>query len=139
MAHFNIEYSANLDGVVDMVAFCEVLRQAGAATGLLPEPGIRVRAMRCEHYAIGDGQLPDAAFIDISVRLRGGRSLEDRKEATRQIFQAAETYLEPLFSERPLALSFEMRDIDPELSPKRGSIRDFMHKETAHVRVGNKS
>ncbi len=128
MAHFTIEYSANLEAAVDIPALCEVLRAAGAATGVLPEAGIRVRALRCDAYAIADGTLPDAGFIDISVRLRAGRSLDDRKAATARIFAAAEGFLEPLFAERPFALSFEMRDIDPELSPKRGSIRDFMKK-----------
>lgn len=137
MAHFNVEYSANLDGAVDVAKLCETLRRAAVETGLLPEPGIRVRAQRCEIFAIGNGQMPDAAFIDISVRLRGGRELEARKEATRQIFAAAEAYLEPLFTTRPFALSFEMRDIDPELSPKRSSIREFLNEGNSYVRVGS--
>lgn len=129
MPHFTIEYSANMEQDVDMAAFCEVLRRAGLRTGVFPEPGIRVRAVRCDTYAIADGNL-DAGFIDISVRLRGGRALDVRKEATREIFAAAEDYLAPVFAKRPFALSFEMRDIDPELSPKRSSIRDFLQTET---------
>jgi 5-carboxymethyl-2-hydroxymuconate isomerase len=125
MPHFSVEYSANLDDVIDLQAFCDTLKQAGAATGVFPPPGIRVRAIRCETYSIADGH-PDNAFIDISIRLRGGRSIEDKKRATQAVYDAAEAFLEPFFITHPIALSLEMRDIDPELSPKRGSIRDHM-------------
>ena len=128
MPHLVVEYSKNLDNGVDIAGLCEKLRIAALATGEFPEAGIRVRARKCEVYAIADGQL-DAGFIDISVRLRGGRSLEVRKKATAEIFVAAESFLEPIFDTRPLALSMEMRDIDPELSPKRSSIRAFMTPE----------
>lgn len=128
MPHFIVEYSANVEDAVDMRDFCETLRVAGLATGIFPEAGIRVRAYRSDAFAIADGR-PDAGFIDITVRLRAGRTMEVRKDATKHIFDAAEAYLEPLFAERPLALSFEMRNIDPDLSPKRNSIRDFMNKE----------
>ena len=127
MPHIAFEYSANLDDVIDLQAFCNGLKDAGAATGVFPLPGIRVRAIRCETYAIADGH-PDNAFIDISIRLRGGRSMEDKQRATRQVFEAAESFLKPFFVTHPIALSLEMRDIDPELSPKRGSIRDHMAK-----------
>lgn len=126
MPHFTIEYSANLEAKVDLAAFCETLKQAGIGTGLFEPAGIRVRAIRCDHYAIADGH-PDNAFIDISVRLRAGRDLDRRQAATQAVFDAAEAFLEPHFAKLPLALSFEMRDIDPELSPKRNSIRDHMN------------
>lgn len=129
MPHINVEYSTNLESDVDMFAFCELLRKASVKTGVFLEKGIRVRALKCDAFAIADGKL-DAGFIDISVRLRGGRTLEVRKAATAEIFAAAEEYLEPLFKRRPFALSFEMRDIDPELSPKRNSIPEFMKTDS---------
>lgn len=127
MPHFIVEYSSNMEEVVDMADFCNLLRVTGIKTGVFPEAGIRVRAHRCDTYSIADGKL-DAGFIDISVRLRGGRTLAVRKKATAEVFAAAEAYLEPVFSSTPFALSFEMRDIDPDLSPKRSSIREFLSK-----------
>ncbi|MEW5423595.1 5-carboxymethyl-2-hydroxymuconate Delta-isomerase [Amorphus sp. 3PC139-8] len=125
MPHISFEYSANLDGDLDMPGFMEALRTAAVETGVFDPAGIRVRAVRCADYLIADGH-PDNAFIDMSVRLRGGRPIEARKAATQAIFNAAETFLSELFVRRPLALSLEMRDIDPELSPKCGSIREHM-------------
>ncbi len=128
MPHLIVEYSSNLENKVDMQTLCDVLRDAAVETGVFPLAGIRVRALKCEHYTIADSSM-DAGFIDISVRLRGGRSLDARKNASELIFAAAESHLNALFTEMPFALSFEMRDIDPELSPKRTSIRDFMNPE----------
>ena len=56
MPHFTIEYSANLDGRLDIAAVCEVVRKAAVETGIFPLGGIRVRAVRCEHYAIADAR-----------------------------------------------------------------------------------
>ena len=94
-------------------------------TGVFPMAGVRVRAFAANHVAIADGD-PPHSYIDISIRLRAGRTLEARKAATAQVFAAAEAFLAPVMARRSLALSFEMRDIDPELSPKTGSIRNFL-------------
>jgi 5-carboxymethyl-2-hydroxymuconate isomerase len=55
MPHFTIEYSANLDSRLDMAAVVEVVRKAAIEAGIFPLGGIRVRAIRCEHYAIAAG------------------------------------------------------------------------------------
>ena len=125
MAHLMVDFSANAEEWVDMAAFCDALRVAAIETGALPMPGIRVRAMRADYVSIADGD-PDHGYIDISVRLRGGRDLETRKAATAHIFAAAEAFLQPVMATRSLALSLEMRDIDPDLSPKTGTIRDHL-------------
>ncbi|MYM57296.1 5-carboxymethyl-2-hydroxymuconate Delta-isomerase [Thalassovita mangrovi] len=125
MAHFMIDYSANLEEAVDWPGFCDLIRRTAIDTGVFPMAGIRVRAFRADHVSIADGD-PKHGYIDISVRLRGGRTLEARKSATAALFAAAEDYLKPLMQTRSIALSMEMRDIDPELAPKTGTIRDHL-------------
>ncbi|MFT6304639.1 MAG: 5-carboxymethyl-2-hydroxymuconate isomerase [Granulosicoccus sp.] len=125
MPHFTVEYSANIETSVDMAQLCEHIRATAVEIDVLPMPGIRVRAIKVDHYAIADGNL-NHAYIDVSVRLRGGRAMDVRKAATQTLFAAIKTFLEPVMAKRSLALSFEMRDIDPELSPKCGSIRDYL-------------
>ncbi|WP_323784784.1 5-carboxymethyl-2-hydroxymuconate isomerase [Thalassovita sp.] len=125
MAHFAIDYSANLEPAVDWPALCDLIRRAAIDTGVFPMAGIRVRAFRADHVSIADGN-PDHGYIDISIRLRAGRTLEARKRATADIFTAIETYLKPLMASRSVALSLEMRDIDADLAPKTGSIRDHL-------------
>ena len=80
MPHFTIEYSGNLDGRVDMAAVVELVRKAAVETGIFPLGGIRVRAVRCEHYAIADGR-QNYAFLDMVLRLGEGRDLATRKKA----------------------------------------------------------
>lgn len=125
MPHITIDYSANLEDAVDFPAFCDLLRRTGIETGVFPMAGIRVRAFRADHVSIADGDSRHG-YIDISVRLRGGRTFEARKAATEQLFAAAKEFLAPVIASHPMALSMEMRDIDPELSPKLNTIRDHL-------------
>ena len=120
-----MEYSSNLEEVVDIAALCDQLRITGIETGVFPMAGIRVRALRADHQSIADGD-PRHGFIDISIRLRGGREMDAKKAATAAVFKAAETFLAPVLETRPMALSLEMRDIDPELSPKLNTIRNHI-------------
>ena len=73
MPHFTIEYSANLDGRVDMGAVVELVRKEAVATGIFPLGGIRVRAVKCEHYAIANGA--EAKRDWIAAMVVAGRSV----------------------------------------------------------------
>ena len=123
MPHFHIEYSGNLEDIVDMSAFCEAIRAKAASIDAFPLPGVRVRAARVDHFAIADGN-PKHAFVDISIRLRGGRPEDVKQDATQQIFATARRFLEPAMISHSIALSLEMRDINPDLPPKTGTIPD---------------
>ncbi|MCA3446317.1 MAG: 5-carboxymethyl-2-hydroxymuconate isomerase [Rhodobacter sp.] len=125
MPHIHIDYSPNLEVRLDIAALCRALRDAAVETGVLPLAGIRVRATACGHVVIADGN-PDHAFIDISLRLRAGRSPEDKARATAHVFAAAEAFCADALASSSLMLSFEMRDIDPDLSPKTSSIRRYL-------------
>ena len=129
MPHISIEYSDNLEDAVDMSCLCETLRAAAADHEAFPMPGVRVRAYPARHYAIADGD-DTHGFIDIHVRLREGRPAALKKDATDTLFSAARNFLLPILADRSLALSLEMRDIDAELSPKMGTIRDHLGRQS---------
>ncbi|KAA0076626.1 5-carboxymethyl-2-hydroxymuconate Delta-isomerase [Tardiphaga sp. P9-11] len=128
MPHFTIEYSANLDEAIDMSALCEVVRNAAVQTGIFPLGGIRVRAIRCEHYAIADGRA-GLSFLDILLRIGEGRSLEVRQKAGEQIFQTVSSHLETVFASGRFALSFDMQINDSATSWKRNTIHDLLKAE----------
>lgn len=128
MPHFHIDYSANLEDRLDIAGLCRAIRDAAAETGVFPVAGIRVRATACTHVVMADGN-PDHAFLDLSVRLRGGRTAEAKQKATAQIFAALEAYCAEAMATSSLMISMEMRDIDPDLSPKASSIRDYLPKD----------
>lgn len=125
MPHFQIDYSANLEEVVDMSALCEAIRAAAAQIETFPAPGIRVRATRVDHMAMADGNAKHG-FIDLSVRLREGRELDVKKDAIARVFAALKDFVFPAMETHSIALSAEMRDIDAALSPKFGNVRDHM-------------
>lgn len=129
MPHFHIEYSANLEEVVDMGQLCEAIRAEAAAIEAFPMPGIRVRATRVDHYAIADGNTKHG-FIDLSVRIREGRTDDVKEDAIMRIFATLQTLLEPAMASHSIALSAELRDINAALSPKFGNIRDHLKGET---------
>jgi 5-carboxymethyl-2-hydroxymuconate isomerase len=131
MPHFTIEYSANLDGRIDMAGVVEVVRRAAVESGIFPLGGIRVRAIRCEHYAIADGRA-DYGFLDMLLRLGEGRDLATRKRAGDHIFKALSAHLDPVFAKGRFALSFDMQINDKETSWKRNNIHDALKAETAH-------
>jgi 5-carboxymethyl-2-hydroxymuconate isomerase len=131
MPHFTIEYSANLDSRLDIGKVVEVVRSAAVETGIFPLGGIRVRAIRCEHYAIADGN-PDHAFLDMVLRLGAGRDLKTRQKAGEHIFRALSDHLDPVFASAQFALSFDMQINDRETSWKRNNIHGALQVKAEH-------
>ena len=125
MPHFQIEYSANIEDVVDISALCDNIRTSAAKVQAFPIAGIRVRAVRVEHFAIADGN-PKHGFIDLSIRLREGRPDNVKLDALNVIFSALKNFTANAMETRSIALSAEIRDIDNVLSAKFGNIRDHM-------------
>jgi 5-carboxymethyl-2-hydroxymuconate isomerase len=125
MPHFTLEYSGNLDARVDIGAVVEVVRKAAVETGIFPLGGIRVRAVRCEHFAIADGN-PEFGFLAMVLRLGEGRDLATRKKAGEHIFKALSDYLNPVFSNSKFALSFDIQINDKEMSWKRNNIHEAL-------------
>jgi 5-carboxymethyl-2-hydroxymuconate isomerase len=131
MPHFTIEYSANLGAHVDMAKVVELVRKAAVETGIFPLGGIRVRAIKCEHYAIADGQ-KNFGFLDMVLRLGEGRDLATRKKAGEHIFEALSAHLDPVFANSKFALSFDMQINDKETSWKRNNIHEALKVEKVH-------
>ena len=125
MPHLMIDYSANVEADVDIGAFCETLRKVAASIDAFPVAGVKIRAVRVDHYAIADGN-PAHGFIDISIRIREGRDQETKQHAVQKIFDAANDFISDAMQRRSLALSIELRDIGASLSPKSGSIRKYL-------------
>ena len=125
MPHLMIDYSVNVETDVDIGALCDTLRDVAASIDAFPLAGVKVRAVRVDHYAIADGN-PEHGFIDISVRIREGRDIQTKQNAAQKIFDAANEFVADVMQNRSLALSLELRDIDAALSPKSGSIRKYL-------------
>ena len=131
MPHFTIEYSANLDSRLDMREVVEMVRKAAVETGIFPLGGIRVRAIRCEHYAVADGS-PHHGFLAMVLRLGEGRDLAARQKAGDHIFRVLSDHLDPVFATSQFALSFDMQINDKETSWKRNNIHGALKVKAEH-------
>ncbi|MGR8918202.1 MAG: 5-carboxymethyl-2-hydroxymuconate Delta-isomerase [Gammaproteobacteria bacterium] len=125
MPHLIIEYSANLERDLELPALITSLHETVASIDAFPLAGLRTRAARREHYRIADGH-PDNSFVHLSLAIGHGRPPEVRETAGAAIFAALKTALEPVSAKRPLAISFEIRELDPVTSYKAGNIRDYL-------------
>ncbi len=121
MPHITLEYSANLDSHVQMASLCRVAKTAMMETGVFELGAIRVRAVRCEAYAIAD-ELPENAFIAVLVRIGAGRSDADKKRVGETLFGALTAALAGEFASPHFALSLDIIENDPALSWKKNAI-----------------
>ncbi|MDH3266506.1 MAG: 5-carboxymethyl-2-hydroxymuconate Delta-isomerase [Gammaproteobacteria bacterium] len=129
MPHQVIEYSANLDTDMDIDELVTAMHATAASIDALPLGGIRTRAVRRDHYRIADGH-PDNAFINVTLRV-APRSPEVKKDAGERLFQALRDFVQPLFDKRPMSLSLEIQELDPENRWKHSNIRDYLARRNS--------
>lgn len=125
MPHQTIEYSANLEPDLDIDALVKVLHETAAGIDALPIGGLRTRAVAREHYRIADGH-PDNTFVNVFLRIAPGRPFDVRKAAGEQLFQVLCDYLETIYSSTPLAISYEIQELDADLRWKKNNIREYL-------------
>jgi 5-carboxymethyl-2-hydroxymuconate isomerase len=128
MPHLNIEYSANLEEVLDVQALVDTIHKTALETGIFPLGGVRTRAEARKHYRIANGDLR-AGYIHMMVRIGSGRDVETRKSAGDRIFAALCDFTETLYQERPLALSFELHEIPPDMAWRKNNLHELLKKE----------
>ncbi len=130
MPHFKMEYSSNLDSLVDFGGLCRAVHKTIMDMGLFELGAVRVRAFRTEAYAVAD-LLPQNSFIDMSFRIGVGRSDEEKRKTGEAIFATATEFLAPLFATPHFALTLEIREIDPQLSWKKNAIHSRLRQKQA--------
>lgn len=130
MPHVIVEYSANIEADVPPQRLLDDFHAAALATGISEPIGVRTRLERREFYKISDDG-GDNAFVNITARLRAGRSVEQRKGLLQALLAQANETLAPAFAARPLALSIEVQEIDPEMRVLRNGLREQAKKGAA--------
>jgi len=129
MPHQIIEYSANLESVVDIQALVDGLHENAMGIDGLPLGGLRTRAARRENFQVAD-EHPDNAFVHMILKLGHGRDEKTKKRFGEAIFGALCALLEEVSSTSPLAISFEIQEIDAVLTWKKNNLRDYMAKRS---------
>ena len=126
MAHFILEYSDNVDaGLLAIPQLLASLHDCAVATGLFPLKGIRSRAHPCSDFRVADGN-PRHMFAHLTFLVGTGRSLEEREAAAKALFAVYTEHFEQCFQQRGVALSFEMRELEPVTKYNKNNIADHL-------------
>ena len=128
MPHLNIEYSANLEDALDVQALVDRIHETALETGIFPLGGVRTRAEARKYYRIANGDLR-AGYIHMLVRIGSGRDLEVRRAAGEKLFTALCEFTDQLYRTRPLALSFELHEIPPDMAWRKNNLHELLKKE----------
>jgi 5-carboxymethyl-2-hydroxymuconate isomerase len=128
MPHLNIEYSANLEEVLDVQGLVDRIHETALETGIFPLGGVRTRAEARKCYRIANGD-PRAGYIHMLVRIGSGRDFEVRRAAGEKIFAALCGFTDELYRSRPLALSFELHEIPPDMAWRKNNLHELLKKE----------
>ena len=128
MPHFILEYSANLEEDLDLDGLFKSLHETAMETGVFALGGVRFRAHRCDHYLVADGD-SDNAFVHLTARIGRRRDPDVRREVGEKIFDALAQYLDGLYQQRPLAISFELTELTFGLSFRKNNIHERIKRK----------
>jgi 5-carboxymethyl-2-hydroxymuconate isomerase len=123
MPHVITEYSANLEGAVDIPRLVQDLHDTAIASGLFQVGGIRSRAKRRDIFVVADGD-PANAFVFIVARIAPGRPIEKRKALGEALLATAAKRLDPVFKARGLSLAVEVQELDDQLTFRKNNLHE---------------
>lgn len=121
MPHFIAECTDNIREQADLPGLFAKVNEALAATGIFPIGGIRSRAHWLDTWQMADGK-HDYAFVQMTLKIGAGRSLESREEVGEMLFALIKTHFAALMASRYLALSFELDELHPTLNYKQNNV-----------------
>lgn len=129
MPHLIVEYSANIEPDLRLDELLDKLHSTALATGIFPIGGLRVRAFCAGHYRIADLD-PANAYVHVTALVGHGRPLDVRERACNQLFDCIKAHLADTFDVRPLAISFNMQELDPLLSLKHNNLHRYVDERS---------
>ena len=127
MPHLVIEYSANVEDRIALGDLLDKLHACALTTGVFPLGGLRVRAYRADAYRIAD-KAPDNGFVHVTALIGHGRPLDVQQRAGQELLAAVSEHLEPLFAQRPLAISLNVQEMHPVLNFKKNNLHEYVQK-----------
>lgn len=106
MPHIIVEYSDNLSSKVDVQNLVEQLQDSLAAQGV-DKSRIKSRAVKLEHYAVGD-QGKDGVMVHVTLLLLEGRDAETKQRYAHPLHDIVRKALPEA------AVTLEVRDMASE-------------------------
>ena len=113
MPHVVLQYTANLEPLVDVPAFCEdiatalVAMKAEDGKDLFPIGGTRVLAYPAQHYAVANAK-GDYAFCYINIRIAPGRSEAMKKKTGDTVLALARARFASAFEKTHVGVTIQI-------------------------------
>lgn len=130
MPHLIIEYSANVEDLIDVPSLLDKLHDTALATGVFPLGGLRIRAHKVEHYRIADKD-PANGFVHATAMIGHGRPLDVQERAGKLLFDTLRAHLRPLYDTSPLAISLNVQEFHPVLNFKQNNLHEYTKRRKA--------
>ncbi|MGL4859472.1 MAG: 5-carboxymethyl-2-hydroxymuconate Delta-isomerase [Enterobacteriaceae bacterium] len=128
MPHFYAECTDNIREEAQLEQLFAQVHHYLAGTGIFPIGGIRSRALWLDTWRMADGA-DDYAFVHMTLKMGHGRSQESRQQVGEALFALIKAHFAPLMAQRYLALSFEIRELDPALNFKQNNVHTRFRQE----------
>lgn len=129
MPHLRIEYSPGLEEKTSVPSLMTKLHAYMVQSPVFPVAGIRVRAFRADFAIVADGA-DGTEFLNMQLAVGTGRSTETLRAEGDALFAIAQSALADLLAVPYFALSFEIRELNPDLSWKDTPIHKRLSKPT---------
>lgn len=136
MPHQIIEYSSNLDKELDIPGLVEALHLCAASLEPLPLAGLRTRAYPTSEFAIADRH-PDNAFVAVYLRIAQGRTEAARQTVGKALFECLCEYTAKLFAVKPIALSYEVQEIDLTTRWNQNNLKQHLQNRAAQIGINS--
>jgi 5-carboxymethyl-2-hydroxymuconate isomerase len=111
MPHVTAEYSKNLADSIDIGRLIQELHETMINSGLFEISTIRTRAEPREICVIADGR-PENVFLQVTARIRPGRSEADRKKLGNALLATCQRALAAL---PRVAIGVEVHELNPDM------------------------
>lgn len=127
MPHLIVEYSANVERLIELDSLLDRLHACALETGVFPLGGLRVRAHRTDAYRIAD-KAPENGFVHVTALIGHGRPLDVQQRAGEQLMAALTTHLQSLYDKSPLAISLTVQEFHPVLNFKKNNLHEYVKR-----------
>ncbi len=120
MPHVIIEYSSNIEQLVDVQALLISVHEAALASRAVPSDALRTRLEPRLSYLIADAYA-DNAFVAVTARLGPGRTPDEKHALMTVLLTAVESALGAAAANA--MLSVELQEIDAEFRVNKNNLR----------------
>mgnify|MGYP001158189342 FL=1 len=128
MPHQIIEVSNNIEEIVDLTILSQVLHRCAVRQEALAIGGVRTRVYKSSQTIIAD-ESSSYGFIAVYLRIVEGRPSGVRKKMGQDLMQCLCDNVDEQAGNVPLALSYEIQEINADMRWNRNRVPSFMTNE----------